>query len=430
MTIKGVRQRAGDVRAQQMIIEEEQVLGTAIFRFGSRILTAILLLGLLVVAGSASNPVSGPKAEGGFQTSAPYAILIDAATGTVLFEKGADTPTPPSSLAKLMTAEIIFDEITQGKLSRDEEFIISENAWRRGGAPSRTSSMFAPIHSRVRAEDLLRGLIIQSANDAAIALAEGISSNERSFAALMNKRARELGLTKSYFANATGLPDPSQKVTVRDLAKLAQHIIRTYPDFYPIYGEKEFTWNKIRQQNRNPLLTLNIGADGMKTGYTLEGGFGLVGSAMQNGLRLIVVVNGLKTAKDRADEAKRLLDWGFSGFEQRPLFTAGEVLGTARVFAGTRTSVGLVGPGAISMLIPRNSHDRISAKIVYTGPVRAPIQEGQRIGMLKVYRGANVALEVPLQAVESVERGNLSRRAFDAASELIIGLFRAGIAKI
>ena len=273
MTIKGVRQRAGDVRAQQMIIEEEQVLGTAIFRFGSRILTAILLLGLLVVAGSASNPVSGPKAEGEFQTSAPYAILIDAATGTVLFEKGADTPTPPSSLAKLMTAEIIFDEITQGKLSRDEEFIISENAWRRGGAPSRTSSMFAPIHSRVRAEDLLRGLIIQSANDAAIALAEGISSNERSFAALMNKRARELGLTKSYFANATGLPDPSQKVTVRDLAKLAQHIIRTYPDFYPIYGEKEFTWNKIRQQNRNPLLTLNIGADGMKTGYTLEGGF-------------------------------------------------------------------------------------------------------------------------------------------------------------
>jgi len=425
-----MRQRAGDVRTQQTIIEEEQVLGTAVFRFGSRILTAILLLGLLVVAGSASNPVSGPKAEGGFQTSAPYAILIDAATGTVLFEKGADTPTPPSSLAKLMTAEITFNEITQGKLSRDEEFIISENAWRRGGAPSRTSSMFAPIHSRVRAEDLLRGLIIQSANDAAIALAEGISSNERSFAALMNKRAHELGLTKSYFANATGLPDPSQKVTVRDLAKLAQHIIRTYPDFYPIYGEKEFTWNKIRQQNRNPLLTLNIGADGMKTGYTLEGGFGLVGSAMQNGLRLIVVVNGLKTAKDRADEAKKLLDWGFSGFEQRPLFAAGEVLGTARVFAGTQTAVGLVAPGAISMLIPRNSHDRISAKIVYTGPVRAPIHEGQQIGMLKVYRGANVALEVPLQAAEGVERGNLSRRAFDAASELIIGLLRAGIAKI
>ena len=407
------------------------MLGTAIFRFGSGLLAVIFLLGLLALAGAAPNPVSGPKKEdGGFQTSAPFAILIDAETGSVLFEKGADALTAPSSLAKLMTAEVVFNEITQGRLSRDEEMMISENAWRRGGAPSRTSSMFAPIHSRVRVEDLLRGLIIQSANDAAIALAEGISANERAFAVLMNNRARELGLVKSNFANATGLPDPTQKVTVRELAKLAQHIMRTYPDFYPIYGEKEFTWNKIRQQNRNPLLALNIGADGMKTGYTAEGGFGLVGSALQNGLRLIVVVNGLKTAKDRADEAKKLLDWGFSGFEQRPLFAEGEILGQARVFAGTQTSVNLVGPRAISMLIPRNNHDRISAKIVYTGPVPAPVQEGQRIGTLRVYRGTNVALEVPLQAAETVERGNLSRRAFDAASELIIGLFRAGIAKI
>jgi D-alanyl-D-alanine carboxypeptidase (penicillin-binding protein 5/6) len=407
------------------------VLGTAIFRFGSGLLVVIALLGLLALAGAAPNPVSGPKKEdGGFQTSAPFAILIDAETGSVLFEKGADALTAPSSLAKLITAEVVFNEITQGRLSRDEEMMISENAWRRGGAPSRTSSMFAPIHSRVRVEDLLRGLIIQSANDAAIALAEGISANERAFAVLMNNRARELGLVKSNFANATGLPDPTQKVTVRELAKLAQHIMRTYPDFYPIYGEKEFTWNKIRQQNRNPLLALNIGADGMKTGYTAEGGFGLVGSALQNGLRLIVVVNGLKTAKDRADEAKKLLDWGFSGFEQRPLFAEGEILGQARVFAGTQTSVNLVGRRAISMLIPRNNHDRISAKIVYTGPVPAPVQEGQRIGTLRVYRGTNVALEVPLQAAETVERGNLSRRAFDAASELIIGLFRAGIAKI
>ncbi len=407
------------------------MLGTAIFRFGSGLLAVIVLLGLLALAGAAPNPVSGPKKEdGGFQTSAPFAILIDAETGSVLFEKGADALTAPSSLAKLMTAEVVFNEITQGRLSRDEEMMISENAWRRGGAPSRTSSMFAPIYSRVRVEDLLRGLIIQSANDAAIALAEGISANERAFAVLMNNRARELGLVKSNFANATGLPDPTQKVTVRELAKLAQHIMRTYPDFYPIYGEKEFTWNKIRQQNRNPLLALNIGADGMKTGYTAEGGFGLVGSALQNGLRLIVVVNGLKTAKDRADEAKKLLDWGFSGFEQRPLFAEGEILGQARVFAGTQTSVNLVGRRAISMLIPRNNHDRISAKIVYTGPVPAPVQEGQRIGTLRVYRGTNVALEVPLQAAETVERGNLSRRAFDAASELIIGLFRAGIAKI
>jgi len=407
------------------------VLGTAIFRFGSALLAAIGVLAFLAMAGAAPNPVSGPKKEdGGFQTSAPYAILIDAETGTVLFEKAADEPTPPSSLAKLMTAEIIFKLITQGQLTRDTEMIISEHAWRHGGAPSHTSSMFAPIHSRVRVEDLLRGLIIQSANDAAIALAEGVSGSERAFAVLMNKRARELGLVNFNFANPTGLPEPSQKVSVRDLAKLAQHIIRTYPDFYPIYGEEEFTWNKIRQRNRNPLLALNIGADGMKTGYTRDGGFGLVGTAVQNGLRLIVVVNGLKTAKDRANEAKKLLDWGFSGFEQRPLFVAGEVLGQARVFGGSQMSVGLVGPKAISMLIPRNSRDRISAKIVYTGPVPAPIQEGQRIGTLKVFRGTNVALEVPLQAVESVDRGNLSRRAFDAASESVIGLARAGIAKI
>lgn len=416
---------------RRAIEEEMQVLGTAIFRFGSALVALIGVLALLAVAGAAPNPVSGPKKEdGGFQTGAPYAILIDAETGSVLFEKSADEPTPPSSLAKLMTAEIIFNEITQGRLTRDTEMIVSEDAWRRGGAPSHTSSMFAPIHSRVRVEDLLRGLIIQSANDAAITLAEGVSGNERAFAVLMNKRARELGLANANFATATGLPEPSQKVAVRDLGKLARHIIRTYPDFYPIYGEREFTWNKIRQQNRNPLLPLTIGADGMKTGYTRDGGFGLVGSAVQNGLRLIVVVNGLKTAKDRADEAKKLLDWGFSGFERRPLFVAGEVLGDARVFGGTQTSVSLVAPNAVSMLIPRNSRDRISAKIVYTGPVPAPIQQGQTVGTLRVFRGTNVALEVPLQAAESVDRGSLPRRAFDAASELVIGFIRAGVAKI
>lgn len=416
---------------RRAIEEEMQVLGTAIFRFGSALVALIGVLALLAVAGAAPNPVSGPKKEdGGFQTGAPYAILLDAETGSVLFEKSADEPTPPSSLAKLMTAEIIFNEIAQGRLTRDTEMIVSEDAWRRGGAPSHTSSMFAPIHSRVRVEDLLRGLIIQSANDAAITLAEGVSGNERAFAVLMNKRARELGLANANFATATGLPEPSQKVAVRDLGKLARHIIRTYPDFYPIYGEREFTWNKIRQQNRNPLLPLTIGADGMKTGYTRDGGFGLVGSAVQNGLRLIVVVNGLKTAKDRADEAKKLLDWGFSGFERRPLFVAGEVLGDARVFGGTQTSVNLVAPNAVSMLIPRNSRDRISAKIVYTGPVPAPIQQGQTVGTLRVFRGTNVALEVPLQAAESVDRGSLPRRAFDAASELVIGFIRAGVAKI
>jgi D-alanyl-D-alanine carboxypeptidase (penicillin-binding protein 5/6) len=385
---------------------------------------------LAVFAQAAQNPVSGPKKDDGFQTAAPYAIVIDAESDTVLFEKNADQLTAPSSLAKLMTAEVVFNELKQGRVKLDDEFMVSENAWRRGGAPSHTSSMFAPIHSRVRVADLLSGAIIQSGNDACIALAEGIAGNEGAFAALMNTRARELGLTKSYFSNSTGLPDPPLKVTVRELAKLAQHIIRTYPDFYKYYGEKEFTWNKIRQLNRNPLLALNIGADGMKTGFTQEGGYGLVGSAVQNGLRLIVVVNGLKTAKDRADEAKKLLDWGFHGFESRPLFAEGQVIGEAKIFGGTQGAVPLTGPRAINLLIPRNSHDRILAKIVYTGPIPAPIRQGQEIGRLKVFRGDNVALEVPLQAAESIERGNLPRRAFDAVTELFINLFRAGVARI
>jgi D-alanyl-D-alanine carboxypeptidase (penicillin-binding protein 5/6) len=302
--------------------------------------------------------------------------------------------------------------------------MVSEDAWRRGGAPSHTSSMFAPIHSRVRVEDLLHGAIVMSGNDACIALAEGIAGNETSFVTMMNGRARELRLTKSYFTNATGLPDPAQKVSVRDLARLARHIIRTYPDFYPIFGEHEFTWNKIRQQNRNPLLTMNIGADGMKTGFTNEGGYGLVGSTVQNGTRLIVVVNGLKTAKERADEAKKIIEFGYRGFEAKPLFEAGQVVGTARLFGGASTSVPLVGEGPISVLMPKNGTERLMAQIVYSGPVPAPIKRGQQIASLNIYRGNLLVAETPLFAAEDVGRGNLSRRAFDAATELVIGLFR------
>lgn len=386
-------------------------------------------IGLVCSAGASNNTVSGIKKEE-FQTQAPYAILIDAESGTVLFEKNADQLTAPSSMAKLMTAEVVFNELKQGRIKLDDEFIISEDAWRRGGAPSHTSSMFAPIHSRVRVEDLMRGMIIQSANDASIALAQGIAASEPKFTEAMNSRARELGLAKSYFSNATGLPDPALKVTVRDLAKLAQHIIRTYPEFYPIYGEKEFTWNKIRQQNRNPLLTMNIGADGMKTGYTHDGGYGMVGSAVQNGIRLIVVVNGLKTQQERANEAKRILEWGFKGFEARPLFGDGQIIGYAKVFGGARGSVPLTAPGTISLLVPRGSGDRILARIVYTGPVRAPIDKEQRIGVLKVWRADHIVLEVPLHASEAVAPGNLTQRAIDAAGELVIGLFRAGTKRI
>lgn len=374
----------------------------------------------------------GKTKDDGFQTAAPTAILIEAESGTVLFEKNADQLVAPASLAKLMTAETVFNELKEGNIKLDEEFVISEGAWRRGGAPSGGSTMFAPIHSRVAVSDLLQGAIIQSGNDACIALAEGIAGNEDSFVRLMNGRARELGMTQSNFTNSTGLPDPEQRVTVRELGKLARHIIHTYPEFYKWYGEKDFTWNKIRQQNRNPLLAMNIGADGLKTGFTKEAGYGLVGSAVQNNLRLIVVVNGLKSAGERADEARRLLNFGFNGFESRVLFEEGQRVGDARVFGGEERYVPLEAQGKkpIRLMVPKNSTDRIVARVVYRGPVRVPVAQGQEIGLLKVWRGDNIALEMPLQAAESVEGGSLPRRAMDGLTELFGGWFRAGLQKL
>jgi len=399
---------------------------TALVRSVTRPCAVVAVALSSVLAAHAASNTSG----GGFQSSVPIALLMDAETGSVLFEKNPDQLMAPSSMAKLMTAEMVFNEIKEGRLKLEDEFNISEDTWRRGGAPSHTSSMFAAIHSHVKVEDLIRGMIIQSANDACLALAEGISGNEATFVQAMNKRAGELGLNTSHFANATGLPDPREKTTARELAKLGQHIIETYPDFYPIFAEKEFTWNKIRQQNRNPLLNLGLGADGLSIGFSVEGGYGLVGSAVQNGQRLILVESGLKSAKEREDEARKLFDFGFRGFETRLLFAEGQIIGEARLFGGASRNVPLIAPGVISLLVPRGASERILAKIVYTGPVPAPVAEGQPIGILKVYRGENLSLEVPLKAAESVGTGSLSQRAFDAASELVIGLFRSGVSRL
>ena len=379
---------------------------------------------------AAPNPVSGPKSSDGYQTAAAHAMLIEAESGSVLFEKAADDLIPPASLSKLMTQEVVFNEIKQGRLNPTTEFIVSTNAWRRGGAPSHTSSMFIPIHSKVSVDDLLHGAIIQSANDACIALAEGISGNESTFAELMTKRARELGLAKSTFGNSTGLPDPRQLMTARELAKLARHLIETYPDYYKYYSEREFTWNKIRQFNRNPLLNLNIGADGLKTGFTKEAGYGLVGSAVQNGLRLIVVVNGLRSEKERADEAKKLLEWGFHSFQSGLLFAEGQEIAQAKLYGGVKGHVPLMARKEVRLMVPRGSRDKIIARVVYSGPVRAPVEQGQKIGTLKVWRGESVVLEVPLQAAESVGAGSMPQRALDAASELVLGLFRAGFQRL
>ena len=421
----------------------------AIFNHGSpgmmrslpqRILGKWVLAGLLVAATAAAVAAPNPKGaapapksggEGGaFQTSAPTAILIDAESGSVLFEKNADQLVPPASLSKLMTAEVVFNEIKEGRLKATDQFIVSTNAWRRGGAPSHTSSMFIPIHSRVTIDELLHGVIIQSANDACIALAEGISGDEDKFAELMTRRAREIGLTKSTFGNSNGLPHPKQLMTVRELAKLARHIVTTYPEFYSLYGEREFTFNKIRQLNRNPLFALNIGADGMKTGFTKEAGYGLVGSAVQGDLRLIVVVNGLKSEKERADESKKLLEWGFHNFQPGILFAEGEVIAAAKTYGGEQRSVPLVAQRSVRLMIPKGARERILARVVYSGPVPAPVQKGQKIGVLKVWRGDFMALEVPLHAAEDVGTGSMSGRAWDAATELFIGLFRAGVQRL
>jgi serine-type D-Ala-D-Ala carboxypeptidase (penicillin-binding protein 5/6) len=385
---------------------------------------AVVLAGLLPAAAQA-------KKEEGFQTAVPSAILIDAESGTVLYEKNADQLMEPASMAKLMTAEVVFNAVKGGKLRLEDEFTVSENAWRRGGAPSRGTTMFAAIHSKIRVSDLLQGAIVQSGNDACITLAEGIAGSEQAFATAMTARAREIGLTRSTFTNSTGLSDAGQQATVRELARLAQHIIRTYPDFYRYYGEREFTWNKIRQLNRNPLFAMDLGADGLETGTVgKDGGYGLAGSAVQNGLRLIVVLNGAKSLKERADEARRMLEFGFRGFESRLLFAEGDTIGEAKLYGGDSGRVPLLAGPAVRLLVPRGSNDRIIARIVYTGPVRAPVEKGRPIGKLKVWRGENVVLEVPLRAGLDVGRGGLAQRAFDAASELVIGLFRAGVERL
>jgi D-alanyl-D-alanine carboxypeptidase (penicillin-binding protein 5/6) len=380
---------------------------------------------------AANQSVQGAKKEeGGFDGDAPTAILIEATSGSVLFEKNADELRAPSSMMKLMTAEVVFHAIKQGDIKPTDEYHVSENAWRKGGAPSGTSTMFAAIHSKIAVDDLLHGAIIPSGNDACIVLAEGIAGSEFAFAEMLTKRARELGMNQSTFGNSNGLPDPRNKMTVRELAKLARHVIQTYPEFYKLFGEKEFTWNKIRQQNRNPLLNSLEGADGLKTGYTKEGGYGMVGSAVQNGIRLIVVVNGLEDPDDRATEAKKMLEWGFRNFEFRTLFAAEQPVGYAKVFGGDSRSVKLASPEPIKVMVPKNGSEKLIARMVYNGPVRAPIEPGQPVGVVRVWRGANLAVEAPVYAAEAVGRGSTMRRALDGASELVIGMFRAGAEKL
>ena len=362
--------------------------------------------------------------------SAPHAILIDAENGGVLFERDPDQLIFPASLAKLMTAEYVFHELKEGRIKLTDEYTVSENAWRKGGAPSHGSTMFAAIHSKIPVDDLLHGMIVQSGNDACIVLAEGLAGTENEFADKLTLRAREIGLAKSVFTNSNGLPDPNEHVTTRELAMLARHVIRDYPEYYKIFGQADFTWNKIRQPNRNPLLGMLEGADGLKTGFTKEAGYGLVGSAVQGGSRLIVVINGAKNPKERADESKKLLEWGFRTFEQRNLFAEGQILGSAKVYGGASGSVPLQAVGLVKIMVPKAGGEKLIARIAYQGPVPAPVTQGQPIGLLKVWRDDKLVLQVPLKAAESVGKGNMPGRAIDAVTEMVIALFRAGAERL
>jgi D-alanyl-D-alanine carboxypeptidase (penicillin-binding protein 5/6) len=371
-----------------------------------------LRLALILAFGVAISGIARGEA---ISTTAKFARLEDYDSGTVLFDKAGEEPMAPASLSKLLVAEIVFREIKEGRLHLENKFRVSEYAWRTGGAKAHGSTMFLRVKSEARVEDLLRGLIIQSGNDAAIVLAEGIAGSEESFVGLMNRRAAELGMTHSHFTNVWGRSDPGELVTAHDMARLARHLIRDYPENYHYFGEKDFTWDKIRQSNRNPLLNMNIGADGLKTGDTNESGFGLVGSAVQDGQRLLLVVNGYKTAADRAEDARRLLNWGFRGFDVRTYYEPGDVVGTAQVYGGTADSVELTPVATVKAFVPKVGADKLTAKVVYDGPLAAPVAAGAKLGELRIYQGDTLMLSAPLQTKGAVEKGALTRRAADAA---------------
>ena len=355
------------------------------------------------------------------ETIAEQAFLIDMTTGEVLFEKNADQPMAPASMSKMMTAYMIFERLRDGSLTLADNFTVSENAWRKGGAKSGGSTMFLEPGKRVKLEDLLRGIIVQSGNDACIVVAEALASSEAAFAEKMTVRAKELGLQNTVFKNATGWPDPEHLTTAQDLALLAKRTITDFAEYYHYYAEKEFTYNTIRQINRNPLLYKNINADGLKTGHTVESEYGLTASATKGDRRLILVVNGLATKKDRSREPERLLNWGFRDFNNYRLFSAGEEVTEADVWLGKEDKVPLVIEREMLLTIARNARHKMKVTVTFENPIPAPIAKGDPVAKLVLTVPGRDKLEVPLLAGAAVERLGLFGRLGTALKAILWG---------
>ncbi|WP_159585807.1 D-alanyl-D-alanine carboxypeptidase family protein [Chelativorans xinjiangense] len=375
-----------------------------------------LLLAILVLAGLV-------RAEP-YESKAPRAFMVDAETGAVLYSRNADEPFPPASLAKLMTMEVVFDALKNGRVALDETFFVSEYAWRTGGAPSGTATMFAAVKSSVPLEALIKGAIVQSANDACIIIAEGMAGSEENFAQTMTERARAVGLEESTFVNPTGLPAEGQKVTAREMTLLARHLWREYPEYYGYFSQPDFEWNGIFQRNRNPLLPLEIGADGLGTGFAEASGYAITASATRQRRRVFVTLGGLTSEDERVEEARKIIDWGMRAFAKRALFAAGEAIGEVRVYGGEKSRLAVRAAESLSVLVPLGEPGRLSARIVYQGPVPAPVEEGAEVGTLQIWLGDTLSQEAPLYAAESVAKGTLRQRAVGAMGELLIGWMR------
>lgn len=355
-----------------------------------------------------------------FETLAKNALLMDADTGHVIYEKQADIPMPPASMSKLMTAYMVFEALQNGKLSLDDEFTTSENAWKKGGAKSGSSTMFLKPYEKVKIKDLLRGIIVQSGNDACIVVAENMAGTEEAFAELMNEKAREIGLENSTFSNATGLPDTNHKMSAKDLAKLAQLLINKFPEYYSIYSEKSFTYNGIKQGNRNPLLYTMDGADGLKTGHTETSGYGLTASAKTpDGRRLIMVLNGMKSMNERREESQKLMNWGVIGFENVLLIKKNQPIEKIPVWLGVSENVQAVAETDFTLTVSKGRKVSPKMEIIYNSPIEAPVIKGQKLGTL-IISTDNGNKSLKLIAGDNVEKVGY----FGKIKHILLGLFK------